>query len=173
MKACLKNDKAAQKWLFDTYAKQMLGLCYRYVNDYDLAHDLMQEGFIKVFEKLETYRAESPLKSWIRKIMVNNCLGHIRKSKNLQLTNLESAEHVLTHDGVFQDFLEFDLVMSAISKLPANMRTVLNLFAIEGYSYSEIASELGLEESSVRAHVSRARKQLSDSMGLKSGMRVS
>jgi RNA polymerase sigma-70 factor (ECF subfamily) len=81
VKACLKNDKAAQKWLFDTYAKQMLGLCYRYVNDYDLAHDLMQDSFIKVFEKLETYRAESPLKSWIRKIMVNTCLGHIRKQK--------------------------------------------------------------------------------------------
>lgn len=173
VKACLKNDKAAQKWLFDTYAKQMLGLCYRYVNDYDLAHDLMQDSFIKVFEKLETYRAESPLKSWIRKIMVNTCLGHIRKQKNLQLTNLDSAEHILTNENVFSDFLEFDMVMNAISKLPMNMRTVLNLFAIEGYSYTEIATELGLEESSVRAHVSRARKQLIESIGIKTGMRVS
>lgn len=173
MKACLKNDKAAQKWLFDAHAKQMLGLCYRYVNDYDVAHDLMQEGFIKVFEKLETYRAESPLKAWIRKIMVNNCLGHIRKNKQFELTNLDSAEHVLSHETTFHDFLEYEHVMAAISKLPINMRTVLNLFAIEGFSYTEIANELGLEESSVRAHVSRARKQLSETMGLKTGMRVS
>jgi len=160
VKACLKNDKASQKRLFDTYAKQMLALCYRYVNDYDIAHDLMQEGFIKVFKNLETYRGESALKSWIRRIMVNCSLEHIRREKNKKKVDLEVAEHIAYDAPVYQDFLEMDLVMSAITKLPSTMRTVLNLFAIEGYSYSDIAGQLGLEESSVRSNIHRARKQL-------------
>jgi len=162
VKACLKNDKSAQKRLFETHAKQMLGLCYRYVNDYDVAHDLMQDGFIKVFKNLETYRGESPLKSWIRKIMVNNCLGHIRKEKNTIKTDIEHAEHLVSEEPVYKDFLEMDLIMRAISKLPDNLRTVLNLFAIEGYTYTEIAYQLGLEESSVRSNVHRARKHLNE-----------
>ena len=162
VKACLKNDKSAQKRLFETYAKQMLGLCYRYVNDYDTAHDLMQEGFIKVFKKLESYRGESALKSWIRRIMVNCCLEHIRREKNKFKTSLEDAEHIAYDEPVYQDFLEMDRVMAAITQLPATMRTVLNLFAIEGYSYSDIAGQLGLEESSVRSNIHRARKQLTE-----------
>lgn len=160
VKACLKNDKTSQKRLFETYAKQMLGLCYRYVNDYDIAHDIMQEGFIKVFKNLESYRGESALKSWIRKIMVNSCLQHLRKEKNKRKVNLEHAENIAFDAPIYNDFLEIDFVMSAITKLPSTLRTALNLFAIEGYSYSEIAGELGLEESSVRSNIHRARKQL-------------
>lgn len=160
--ACLKNNKAAQKQLFETYARQMLGLCYRYVNDYDVAHDLMQDGFIKVFKNLESYRGDSPLKSWIRRIMVNCCLEHIRREKNRIRTSITDAEQIAYDAPVYQDFLEMDLVMSAISQLPSTMRTVLNLFAIEGYSYSDIAGQLGLEESSVRSNIHRARKQLGE-----------
>lgn len=157
---CLKNDQKAQKELFDTHAKQMLALCYRYVEDYDTAHDLMQEGFIKVFQKLESYSQTSPVKAWIKKIMVNHCLAWLRKEKRVQKTDLDMATEIADHVEPFADFLEINQIFKAISKLPQQMRIVINLFAIEGYTYEEIASELEIEETSVRSQVSRARKLL-------------
>lgn len=162
VEACLKNDKSAQKLLFDTYAKQMVGLCYRYINDYDKAHDIMQEGFIKVFLKLASYRGESALKLWIRKIMVNTCLETIRKEKNHNKIELVEAENLADDGAVYHDFLETELIMSAVKQLPVMMRTVLNMFAIDGYSYKEIAIHLGIEESTVRSNIHRSRKQLSE-----------
>lgn len=138
----------------------MLAVCFRYVNDYDAAHDLMQEGFIKVFQNLESYRAESPLKAWIRKIMVNTCLVYLRKEKRFIKVDLEDVRESIENPFVIHDHLEFNLIMKSISRLPINMRTVLNLFAIDGYSYTEIANQLQLEEASVRSQISRARKQL-------------
>lgn len=158
---CLKNNRSAQKRLFDQHAKKMLALCYRYVNDYDTAHDLMQDGFIKVFQNLERFRFESNLGAWIRTIMVNNCLGYLRKEKRLLKSSLDDELQIQSNDANMLDKLEIDFILRSISQLPDTLRTVINMYAIEGYSYSEIAVTLEIEESSVRSHVFRARKHLS------------
>lgn len=169
---CLNNDPKAQRELFETYARYMLAVCYRYVNDYDTAHDLMQDGFIKVFKNLESYRNECPLKNWISKVMVNNCLMHLRKEKKMLKAELEEAEQLADDSTYFADHLEMDIILNSISKLPETLKMVLNMFAIDGYSYEEIAKQLELEETSVRSYVFRARKQLAVMLKQKTGIGV-
>ena len=169
---CLNNDPRAQRELFETHARYMLAVCYRYVNDYDTAHDLMQDGFIKVFKNLESYRNECPLKNWISKVMVNNCLMHLRKEKKMLKAELEEADQLADDNTHFVDHLEMDIIMNSISKLPETLKMVLNMFAIDGYSYEEIAKQLELEEASVRSYVFRARKQLAIMLKQKTGIGV-
>lgn len=160
VKKCLANDKIAQKQLYETYAPKMLGVCYRYLSDYDTSHDIMQDGFIKVFENLSKFRNEGGLFFWIKKIMINQCLNHLKKERKILKIEIEDAFEVYSDEPNMLQQLEVDLIIQSISKLPSTLKTVINLHALEGYEYNEISKMLEIEEVSVRSQVSRARKML-------------
>jgi RNA polymerase sigma factor, sigma-70 family len=159
---CRKGDRVAQKELYDRYARKMMGVCYRYVNDKETAADLLQDGFVNVFTAINSYSGEGSFEGWIRRIIVNKALEYLRKSdvlrESTELDNFtESASS--SENSALADIAAADL-MKIIQELPTVFRTVFNLFAIEGYSHKEIAEMLKITESTSRSHLTRARQVL-------------
>jgi len=162
VKNCLKNDQKAQKELYETYAPKMLGVCFRYINDYDIAHDTMQDVMIKVFQNLEKFRNEGGLYTWIKTISINQCLGYLKKERKILKIEIEDAFEIQTNEPNMLQNMEVDFIMKSLAKLPTTLRTVMNLNALEGYEYHEISKMLDIEEVSVRSQISRARKLLTE-----------
>lgn len=161
VEACKKKNRQAQKHLYERFAGQMMAVCMRYGGNRDTAEDMLQEGFITVFEKLWQYTGEGALGGWIRRVMVTTCLEYLRKNKKHQFTeDIEQQEG--TSDlsaGVLSD-MGFEELLKMISELPPGYRTVFNLFAVEGYSHKEIAELLGITESTSKTQFFKAKAQL-------------
>ena len=160
IRACLRGDSRAQKQVYDRYAGKMLGVCRRYVNDVAEAEGVMVAGFLKVFNKLNQFSASGSFEGWIRRIMVNESLLYLRKHKNMYLeVDLEYATSEPNYDWAAAK-LEAEELLAMINKMPMGYRTVFNLFAIEGYSHKEIASQLQISENTSKSQLSRARALL-------------
>jgi len=160
---CLKGDRRAQKALYDKYSGKMLGLCMRYVNDREMARDLLQDGFVRVFTSLHTFAGDSKLETWMRAIFVNEALGYLRRADALRDSeeiDLASGIYADDHSAVAE--LAADDLMEIIGRLPAGYRTVFNMFAVEGYSHKEIAEKLHITENTSRSQYTRARKFIQD-----------
>ncbi len=141
----------------------MLGICFRYTKSIADAEDVLQDGFIKVFKHLHSYKFEGELGGWIRKIMVNTALNFLKTSKKYQydLSFSEMPLHpVSTNDPVVE--LQTKELSELIRQLPTGFQTIFNLHAIEGYSHVEIASMLGISDGTSRSQYSRARALLID-----------
>ncbi len=158
---CKEGDQRAQRKLFEKYAPKMMGVCMRYMKNTDLAEDVLQEGFVKVFTKLDFFKGDGSLEGWIRRIIVNTALDHLRK--NLKFRDDQDVDEVgyrieqSTYSG---DPLNEEDLLKLINGMPAGYRIVFNMFAIEGYSHKEIADELGISENTSKSQYSRARAYL-------------
>ena len=161
IEGCRKGDRRAQKELYDTYARKMLGVCLRYVDDRETARDLLQDGFVKVFSNLDAYSGSGSFEGWMRKIFVNCALEYYRKSDVLrEADDLEAtAELVTPNPSAIADIYAKEL-MQIVHELPAGFRSVFNLFAIEGYSHKEISEMLHITESTSRSQYTRAKQLL-------------
>ena len=158
IKKAIQNDREAQEQLFVRHSPKMLGVCRQYVKDIQHAEDLLLSGFLKVFTKLATFKHEGSFEGWIRRIMVNTCISHLRK-KNL--VNLSDEDFVFNEAAT--ESLENTSVtdiQKLIDALPEGYKIVFNLFAIEGFKHSEIASNLGISLSTSKTQLFRARKLL-------------
>ncbi|MPR33794.1 RNA polymerase sigma factor [Salmonirosea aquatica] len=161
VKALRKADPKAQRMLYDKYASRMLGVCMRYVGDQMTAEDILVEGFMKVFDKIEQFKSEGSFEGWMRRIMVNESLGYLRQRKRLQEDTILDEAHGIVDDTALADqSLEASEMMDMIETLPTGYRTVFNLYAIEGYSHAEIADMLGITESTSKSQLHRARALL-------------
>ncbi len=157
---CLRGEGVFQKRLYDKYARKMFAVCLRYSKDHDQAKDWLQEGFIKLFTHLHTFRGTGAFEGWMRRIFVNLALEDIRKNmRGITTTDLDSADQVPYTDHGFQK-LSVDELMGLVQKLPDGYRTVFNLFGIEGYSHKEIAEMLGISENTSKTQLLKARLQL-------------
>jgi RNA polymerase sigma-70 factor (ECF subfamily) len=156
---CLKKNSSAQKHLFEYYSKRMMGVCLRYTKDHDEAQDVLQMGFIKVFEKLDTYNGEGSLEGWIRRVVVNTALDNIRKNKkNNENIDIEKVDFLLANNEANAlDDLKAEDLLKIIQQMPTGFRTVFNMYAIEGYSHKEIAEHLGITVNTSKSQYSRAR----------------
>ncbi len=160
VKNCLKGEKSSQRQLYDLYARKMMGVCLRYANDVEDAEDFLQEGFIKVFEKLFTYEFKGSLEGWVRRIIINTILDKIRKQGKANYTeNIDLAESLEEGNSVFQQLNTKEL-LKIIRELPIGYRTVFNLYAIEGYQHNEIAKMLSISESTSKSQFTKAKEQL-------------
>jgi len=161
VEGCIKNDPIAQKLLYDTFSRKMMGVCLRYADNSDDAQDFLQDGFIKVFEKIDTYRGSGSFEGWIRKVMVNNILNTFRKTKKLKLNiDISDVSYMLHDRSNTMDLVTSKDLLKIIQQLPTGFRTVFNLYAVEGYSHKEIAEELNITESTSKSQYSRARAHL-------------
>ncbi|QRR03153.1 RNA polymerase sigma factor [Dyadobacter sandarakinus] len=160
--ALKRDDPKAQRQAYDKYSRRMLGLCYRYVCDDMIAEDLMVEGFMKVFSKIDQFSGEGSLEGWIRKIMVNEALGYLRKFKKIQESHLSDEAAYIADDSCAnaEQNLDAQALLDLIATLPEGYRTVFNLYAIEGYAHQEIAEMLGVSESTSKSQLHRARALL-------------
>lgn len=159
---CLKGDSTSQRDLFDMYAGKMMTVCLRYSRHKGEAEDILQEGFIKVFTNLKSFKNNGSFEGWVRRIMVNTALKYISKSsfKNESL-GIESYQikNSQCDPGVYSK-LGVDELMELINHLPEGYKVVFNLYAIEGYSHKEIANLLSIEESTSRSQLVKARRIL-------------
>ena len=158
---CRKGDRLAQKELYETYSRKMMGVCLRYVNDRETARDLLQDGFVKVFTSMDSFSGTGSFEGWMRKIFVNCALEYLRKSDVLrESTDLDNTAELIQPAGsVISDMSAAEL-MKLVQELPAGFRTVFNLFAIEGYSHKEISDMLNITESTSRSQFTRAKQML-------------
>ena len=160
---CTRGDRNAQRKLYEHYASVMYPVCVRYLGRED-AKDMLQEGFLTVFDKIGTYKGEGSFEGWMRKIFINSCLMQIRKSDALRYSEdiSESPElgGMLDH-GVLEQMSSRE-ILDLVAQLPAGLRSAFNLFVLEGYSHTEVAALLGITEQSSRSQVSRARSLLQE-----------
>lgn len=159
---CLKNDRKQQELLYKTLAPRMLAVCLRYAHDKDEAQDILQEGFIKMFNNAHKYRGEGNLEGWIRRIMVHCAISRYRKLKPMILVDEFPETSSAFNNGYNAHGLEVKDLLKMIQKLPQTYRSVFNLYAIEGYSHQEIGSKLGMTELLSRTTLHRARAILKD-----------
>jgi RNA polymerase sigma-70 factor (ECF subfamily) len=140
----------------------MLSLCVRYVNDRETARDLLQDGFYKVFTKINTYSGRGEFGGWIRRIFVTTALEYLRTANTLKMSIPfdEQTESVSSGDWSVLDCLSANELMACVGELAPGYRTVFNLYAIEGYSHKEIAELLGVSEVTSRSQFIRARNVL-------------
>ncbi len=161
IEGCRKGERRAQKELYDTYSRKMMGVCLRYVNDRETARDLLQDGFVKVFTNMDTYTGSGSFEGWMRKIFVNCALEYLRKSDVLrEATDLDSTAELAYPDSSVISEMSVAELMGLVKALPAGFRTVFNLFAIEGYSHKEISEMLRITESTSRSQYTRAKQML-------------
>jgi len=161
---CLRNDRKQQELLYKTLAPRMLAVCMRYAHDKDEAQDILQEGFIKMFNNAHNYRGEGNLEGWVRRIMVHCAISRYRKLKPMVLVE-DFAEDDLFGNQHNAHGLEAKDLLNIIQKLPATYRSVFNMYAIEGYSHQEIGKTLGMSELVSRTTLHRARNVLKEMIG--------
>lgn len=157
---CCKGDARAQKQLYERFARRMLGVCFRYAGNIHEAEDLLQDGFIRTFERIKDFRGDGSLEGWIRRIMVTTALNFLKRERRIrEQSELEvAADETATLDTLSQ--INADELMEMIQQLSPGYRAVLNLHAIEGYSHREIGDMLGIGESTSRSQYTRARQLL-------------
>ncbi len=158
---CLKGDPIAQKALYQTYAGKMMSICMRYAPDREQAQDILQDGFVKVFQKMGHFRADGPLGGWIARTMVNTALDQIRRNKPFDHSvDLTEAEHLHATDEQAVSAMSTTELIELIQALPTGYRTVFNLFVIEGYPHKEIGEMLGISENTSKSQFMKARAYL-------------
>ena len=157
---CLKGDRSAQHQLYNLYSKAMYNICYRMTNDVDEAADVLQESFISAFNNLGSYRGTASFGAWLKKIVVNKSINHIR-SKKMDLVPLEDVEPVSEVEVDDRDlYLDIERIKSCIELLPDGYRVVFSLYLLEGYDHKEIGQILGITESTSKSQYNRAKAKL-------------
>jgi len=159
---CKKNESWARKKLYELYAPAMLGVCVRYTNDKEKAKDVLHEGFIKVFTKINSYAGAGALGAWIRRIFVTTSLEFLRDDYSSwhHADVIDYEEQLETVDVSVVDKLSAEEILKCISELPKGYQSVFNLYAIEGYSHVEIAKMLNINEVTSRSQFARAKQLL-------------
>jgi RNA polymerase sigma factor (sigma-70 family) len=160
IQGCLREDRQSQQELFRRYAGVMLAVCMRYSRHEMEAEDLLQDAFIKVFDNLGQFEFKGSLEGWIRRIAVNTALkNYSKKGFKLEQIGLDSSPELPQDPDIYSHLQEEEL-LRLISRLPDGYRLVFNLYAIEGYGHKEIAEMLGIQESTSRSQLVKARKML-------------
>jgi RNA polymerase sigma-70 factor (ECF subfamily) len=158
---CLHNDAAAQRELYNRYSPKMLSVCYRFAHNREDAEDMLQEGFIKVFTQIHTFQNKGAFEGWIRRIIVHTCINFLKKYKKFtDNVDLAYATTVYVKEETMPSIMQAKQVVECIRLLPIGYRTVLNLYAIEGFSHREIGNMLDIEESTSRSQYTRAKSML-------------
>jgi RNA polymerase sigma factor (sigma-70 family) len=159
----VRNNAAAQEAFYDRFSPRMLGVCYRFAKSREDAEDMLQEGFIKIFTQLHQYRNEGALEGWIRRIIVHTCINILKKNKKFTDTvDLVYANGFHTQEDLIPSIMQAKQIVECIRLLPMGYRTVLNLYAIEGYSHKEIGALLEIGESTSRSQYTRAKAMLEE-----------
>ncbi len=181
---CKKHQRFAQKMLYEQYAPLMRGVCLRYVKNFDTANDIVQEGFIKVFSKINSYNDSGSFVGWMKRIFINTSISFLRKksrykevfqTEDLETIDIEEQDFnstgnynkTITREEILQEPIDFNIIVSAdfseielldiLNRLPDKYRLVFNLYSIEKLKHEEIAKLLNIETATSRSRLLRAR----------------
>jgi RNA polymerase sigma factor (sigma-70 family) len=157
IKRCRAGERKAQELLYKQLASKMMGVCMRYATDKMEAEDMLQNGFIRVFTKMDDYRGEGAFEGWVRRIMVHSSIEYYRKHhKIMQVVDLDEVAEPSVNPVAVANLDVKDLA-AMVQRLAPGYRIVFNLYAIEGYSHKEIAEIVGITEGASKSQLSRAR----------------
>ncbi|MDT8309684.1 MAG: RNA polymerase sigma factor [Bacteroidales bacterium] len=154
---CKKGNRAMQKQLFECYSNKMFGVCLTYSRDRTEAEDILHDGFIKVFENINSFKGTGSFEGWIRKIMINTALEHFRKKKKLYVVNDYTVYEQAMISEDFLSTIAAKEIMELVKELSQQYRIVFLLYAVEGYSHREISRRLRISEGTSKSNLSRAR----------------
>jgi RNA polymerase sigma-70 factor (ECF subfamily) len=173
IKGCLEGNRKDQELLYRRHAAKLYAVCLQYSGNNEEARDILQEGFIKIFENLSSYKHEGSFEGWMRRITVNTALEKYRSRNSLY--RVEDIEQVPEPDAEpdNQDYagLEAADLLEIIRELPPKYRMVFNLYAIEGYSHKEISEMINISEGTSKSNLSRARSILQRRVGSFTGLK--
>jgi len=159
IKGCAANQRRAQEELYRLFFPKMIAMCYRYTSDDDRALMIVNDGFLKVFQKIKTFEHRGSFEGWVRRLVFNSISDHFRKEKKyMKLMVFEETEK--KSEELVLDRLFYDDLLKLVNKLPGNTHKVFNLYAIEGYNHREISELLHISEGTSKWHLSEARKKL-------------
>ena len=162
IEGCLRGDRKMQYALYERFAPKMYGVCLRYAANTEEAEDILQEGFIKVYKKISSYRGDGSFEGWIRRIFVNTAIEHFRKKNYLQpITEQEESSIEGKYVSVLDSLAEKDIIQ-LVQQLSPGYRTVFNMYVVEGYTHKQIADILGISEGTSKSQLSRAKLILQD-----------
>ncbi|MDD4108801.1 MAG: sigma-70 family RNA polymerase sigma factor [Prolixibacteraceae bacterium] len=157
IKDCASGNKRAQEKLYRMFAPKMFGVCLRYAKDRHEAEDNLQEGFIKVFTNIDSFRHEGSFEGWMRRIMINVALGKFRKQNVLtSVEDIGKYENAASSDGIFEK-LGAEELLGLIHQLPPRYRMVFNLFVLEGMNHQEISDIMNITVGTSKSNLARAR----------------
>ena len=165
VEACKRGDRKAQFELYKLYSKAMYNICMRMLGSAENAEDALQNSFVDVFSKLDSFRFESSIGAWIKRIVINNCINQIKK-RRLDFAELNDNLHFVADENntsttaYSDEVLNVELIQKAIMQLPEGYRVVFSLYAMEGYDHEEIGEILGVTEATSKSQYSRAKAKL-------------
>lgn len=162
IKGCKRGRPKSQEALYRRFAPAMYGLCLRYTSSEADAQDILQEGFIKVFSKLDQVRSPEAFPGWIRRVMINTALEKYRSQTVMQPVEELKGGMVEAEKDYGLTHLTCEELTSLIRTLTPKYRMVFNLYAIEGYSHQEISEQLGISVGTSKSNLSRARAILQE-----------
>jgi len=162
IQGCMEGNRRMQEELYKRFSPRMYAVCLRYAGNAEEAEDILQEGFIKVFKKLNSFRSEGSFEGWVRRVFVNTAIEHFRKKRYLQpVTEKEENTIEGKYFSVLDELAEKD-ILALVQELSPGYRTVFNMYVVEGYTHKEIADMLGISEGTSKSQLSRAKVILQD-----------
>jgi RNA polymerase sigma factor (sigma-70 family) len=157
---CKRGNRQAQFELYRLYSKAMYNICLRMVKSKLDAEDILQNSFVDIFSKLHTFKFQSSVGAWIKRIVINNCINHLKKKK-IYFDDLEPRHaNILDEPMVEDEKLNVEFINQAIYELPDGYRIVFTLYLLEGYDHKEIAQILSISEATSKSQYSRAKKKI-------------
>lgn len=166
IRGCLRGSVQCQRALYQRYSGKMYGVCLRYARNSSDAADILQEGFLKVYSKLDQFGFQGSFEGWIRRIMVNTALRAYQKQRfDHETYGYEHLPELPVDPDAVSALSEAEL-LALIRKLPDGYRAIFNLVAIEGFSHAEAADQLGIQESTSRSQLTKARRWLCEQLEL-------
>jgi RNA polymerase sigma factor (sigma-70 family) len=165
---CIRQDRSCQEALYKRFYGKMMGVCLRYAKNRDEAGDMLQEGFIKVFTSLRNFSFKGSFEGWVRRIVVNTAVDHLRRNKHEYMIvstvyaregDVPDPAEELEEDNLLNDLSEEE-ILNAVSQLSPAYRTVFNLYVMENLPHKEIADQLGISEGTSKSNLAKARFQL-------------
>lgn len=165
---CIRQDKTCQEALYKRFYGKMMGVCLRYARDRDEARDMLQEGFIKVFTSLRNFASKGSFEGWIRRIVVNTAVDHLRRNKHEYMIvstvyaregDVPDHAEEVDEENALNDLSE-EQILAVVQKLSPAYRTVFNLYVLENFSHKEIAEQLNISEGTSKSNLAKARYQL-------------
>ncbi len=159
LKGCRRNDETCQFYIYNMFVKSMYNTALRFFNNKMIAEDIVQESFVAAFANIKKFKGECSFGSWLKRIVINRCISEIRKKKVI-FEDIDGNTNVIYQDDLVDSSISDSDIHNAIKELPVSARTVINLYAFEGYKHKEIADILGITESTSKTQYKRAKQIL-------------
>lgn len=161
IRACKLRDRIGQKALYDQYASKMMAICMRYCKQREDAEDVLCHGLFRIMDKIDQYTGEGNFEGWMKRIMINECLMHLRKKK-IRFDQITEQVHIPDRTLSIEDQLIYEDVLKLLDFLPPGYRTVFTLYVIDGFKHKEIAEQLNISINTSKSQLILAKKRLQD-----------